>query len=71
MTEVGSSPLPSAASTCGEMVAAIIRATKRGARPGPRLVHIPSALSSSQRSPVVSSGRSFAQVAGAILRIQT
>jgi hypothetical protein len=35
--------------------------------PGPRLVHMPSAPSGSQRSPAVSSGRSFAQVVGAIL----
>jgi hypothetical protein len=34
---------------------------------GPRLVHMPSVPSGSQRSPAVSSGRSFAQVAGAIL----
>jgi hypothetical protein len=34
---------------------------------GPRLVHMPSEPSGSQRSPAVSSGRSFAQVAGAIL----
>jgi hypothetical protein len=39
----------------------------RGSAPGPRLVHIPSESSGSQRSPVGSSGRSFAQVAGAIL----
>jgi len=37
---------------------------------GPRLVHMPSEPSGSQRSPGVSSGRSFAQVAGAILRKQ-
>ena len=37
---------------------------------GPRLVHIPSEPSGSQRSPAVPSGRSFAQVAGAILRKQ-
>jgi hypothetical protein len=37
---------------------------------GPRLVHMPSEPSGSQRSPAVSSGRSFAQVAGAILRKQ-
>jgi hypothetical protein len=37
---------------------------------GPRLVHTPSEPSGSQRSPLVSSGRSFAQVAGAILRKQ-
>src|SRR5215211_6501083 len=37
-------------------------------RPGLRLVHMPSEPSGSQRSPAVSSGRSFAQVAGAILR---
>jgi hypothetical protein len=35
---------------------------------GPRLVHTPSEPSGSQRSPAVSSGRSFAQVADAILR---
>jgi hypothetical protein len=40
------------------------------AAPGPRLVHMPSEPSGSQRSPAVSSGRSFAQVAGAILRKQ-
>src|SRR5829696_10397380 len=40
------------------------------ARLGPRLVHTPSEPSGSQRSPAVSSGRSFAQVAGAILRKQ-
>jgi hypothetical protein len=40
------------------------------ARLGPRLVHTPSEPSGSQRSPVVSSGRSFAQVAGVILRKQ-
>jgi hypothetical protein len=34
------------------------------------LVHMPSELSGSQRSPAVSSGKSFAQVAGAILRKQ-
>jgi hypothetical protein len=34
---------------------------------GPRLVHTPSEPSGSQRSPAVSSGRSFAQVARAIL----
>jgi hypothetical protein len=34
---------------------------------GPRLVHTPSEPSGSQRSPAVSSGRLFAQVAGAIL----
>ena len=51
-------------------------ATKLSLRPsdsptfGPRLVHMPSEPSGSQRSPVVSSGRSFAQVAGAILRKQ-
>jgi hypothetical protein len=39
-------------------------------RLGPRLVHTPSEPSGSQRSPAVSSGRSFAQVAGAILRKQ-
>jgi hypothetical protein len=38
--------------------------------PGPRLVHTPSEPSGSQWSPAVSSGRSFAQVAGAILRKQ-
>jgi hypothetical protein len=38
--------------------------------PGPRLVHIPAEPSGSQRSPVVSSDRSFAQVADAILRKQ-
>jgi hypothetical protein len=38
--------------------------------PGPRLVHTPSESSGSQRSPAVSGGRSFAQVAGAILRKQ-
>jgi hypothetical protein len=38
--------------------------------PGPRLVHTPSEPSGSQRSPAVSGGRSFAQVAGAILRTQ-
>jgi hypothetical protein len=38
--------------------------------PGPRLVHTPSEPSVSQRSPAVSSSRSFAQVAGAILRKQ-
>jgi hypothetical protein len=37
---------------------------------GPRLVHNPSEPSGSQRSPAVSSGTSFAQVAGAILRKQ-
>jgi hypothetical protein len=37
---------------------------------GPRLVHTPSEPSGSQRSPAVSSGRSFVQVAGAILRKQ-
>ena len=37
---------------------------------GPRLVHMPSDPSGPQRSPAVSSGRSFAQVAGAILRKQ-
>ena len=41
-----------------------------GTELGPRLVHTPSESSGSQRSPVVSSGRSFAQVAGAILRKQ-
>jgi hypothetical protein len=40
------------------------------ARLGPRLVHTPSVPSGLQRSPGVSSGRSFAQVAGAILRKQ-
>jgi hypothetical protein len=40
------------------------------ARLGPRLVHTPSEPSGSQRSPTVSSSRSFAQVAGAILRKQ-
>jgi hypothetical protein len=34
------------------------------------LVHTPSDPSGSQRSPAVSSGKSFAQVAGAILRKQ-
>jgi hypothetical protein len=38
--------------------------------PGPRLVHTPSEPSGSQRSPAVSSSRSFAQVAGAILQKQ-
>jgi hypothetical protein len=38
--------------------------------PGPHLVHMPSDPSGSQRSPAVSSGRSLAQVAGAILRKQ-
>ena len=47
------------------------RATLLRARLGPRLVHTPSEPSSSQRSPVVSSARSFAQVAGAILQKQT
>jgi hypothetical protein len=42
----------------------------RGAGLGPRLVHTPSEPSGSQRSPAVSSGRSFAQVAGSILRKQ-
>jgi hypothetical protein len=37
------------------------------ARLGPRLVHMPLEPSGSQRSPAVSSGRSFAQVAGTIL----
>jgi hypothetical protein len=40
------------------------------ARLGPRLVHTPSEPSGSQRSPAVSSGRSFPQVADAILRKQ-
>jgi hypothetical protein len=38
--------------------------------PSPRLVHTPSEPSGSQRSPAVSSSRSFAQVAGAILQKQ-
>jgi hypothetical protein len=42
----------------------------RRGMPGPRLVHTPSEPSGSQRSPAVSSGRSFAQVAGAILQKQ-
>jgi hypothetical protein len=45
-------------------------AALRAAVPGPRLVHTPSEPSGSQRSPAVSSGGSFAQVAGAILREQ-
>jgi hypothetical protein len=39
----------------------------RHVRLGPRLVHTPPEPSGSQRSPADSSGRSFAQVAGAIL----
>jgi hypothetical protein len=43
----------------------------RAGAPSPRLVHTPSEPSGSQRSPAGSSGRSFVQVAGAILRKQT
>jgi hypothetical protein len=50
-------------------------AMRRAAAPasgvlGPRLVHAPSDPSGSQQSPAVSSGSSFGQVAGAILRKQ-
>jgi hypothetical protein len=46
------------------------RCPHAGGVPGPRLVHTPSVPSGPQRSPAVSSGRLFAQVADAILRKQ-
>jgi hypothetical protein len=52
---------------CSARSATRSAAAPRAGVPGPRLVHMPSAPSGSQRSPAVSSGRSFAQVAGAIL----
>jgi hypothetical protein len=48
----------------------IARSDSSAALPGPHLVHTPSESSGSQRSPAGISGRSFAQVAGAILRKQ-
>ena len=55
---------------CARSANAGRRCPRERGGPGPRLVHTPSDPSGSQRSPAVSSGKSFAQVAGAILRKQ-